>query len=513
MFRFLRKNKQKKIDEPVDDINQQLDSIRLTRSARKNAAAIKELFKDVDVFRTREVRNMHDESIRYWVLFNDGVVSSMMINENILKPLMLSTAATPCTLESVIEQIVQIGESEKTASIKKIVDALSYGDTVLFTDGIAEAAIFNTKGFTLRAIQEPDNEKTLSGPREGFTEALIPNLSLIRRKVRTHALKMKFISLGRRTLTQVCVCYIDGIVNKNIVDELFRRLQTIDIDAVLDSHYVAELIRDARYSPFRAMYYSERPDIVIGKLLEGRVALFVDGSPVVITMPHLFIENFQSTEDYYLSFWYTSFSRWLRMLAFILTVTVPAFYIAIVAFHPEMLPTQLLISIANERANVPLPAALEAFVMLIVFDLLRETGIRMPTGVGQALSIVGALVIGQAAVEAKLVAAPMIIVVAIAGITTLIVPKLTPAVIPMRFFLLILASMFGLYGLMLGVSVIIIHILNLHSFGVPQIMLSGRLKYQDLKDTFFRAPWWTMRQRPKMLSDDRIRMKPGGGNG
>jgi len=515
MFRFFQKNKQKVIDEAVGDINRQFEGIRLSRSLDKNVAIIKELFTDVDILRTKDIHNNHDESLKYCILFNDGVVNSMMINENVIKPLMLSSAARPGRdlLDTVMQQVVQIGESEKSDSIKDIVEALSYGDTILFADGAAEALILNTKGFTLRSIGEPDNEKSLSGPREGFTEALITNLSLIRRKVRTHALKMKFQSFGKRTQTQACVCYIDGLVNKKILDELIRRLATIDMDAVLDVNYIAEQIRDAPHSPFRATYYTERPDIVIAKLLEGRIALFVDGSPVVITVPYLFIENFQSTEDYYINYWYTSFSRSLRILAFLLTVLVPAFYVAIVAYHHEMLPTPLLISITKERTGVPLPAALEAFVMLIVFDLLRETGIRMPTGVGQALSIVGALVIGQAAVEAKLVAAPMIIVVAIAGITTLIVPKLTPAVIPIRFLFLLLATMFGLYGLILGVAAVTIHVLNLRSFGVPQVMLSGRLKYQDIKDTFIRAPWWRMIMRPKMIAADRPRMKPGGGNG
>ena len=516
MFHLFKKTKkQQVVDETVDDLNQAVKDYKLTKSLEKNVVTIKELFVDVDILRVRDVTNNNDESLKYSLLYCDGVVDTMMINESVIKPLMLSCAAEPGRqlIETLITKVIQVGESEETTSVKDIVEAISYGDTVLFADGYDKAIIINTKSFTVRSIAEPDNEKTLSGPREGFTETLMTNLSLIRRKVRTNALKMKFYGLGKRSRTQTCICYIEGIVNKKVLDELYKRLATIDIDAILDANYIVEMIRDNRYSPFRSTYYTERPDIVIGKLLEGRIAIFVDGSPVVITIPYLFIENFQSSEDYYVSFYYTSFSRFLRIFAFFLTVTVPAFYIAIVAFHHEMLPTQLLISITAERQSVPLPAALEAFIMIIVFDLLRETGIRMPTGIGQSLSIVGALVIGQAAVEAKLVAAPMIIVVGITGITTLIVPKLTPAVIPMRFFLLLLATMFGFYGLMLGIAICVIHVLNLRSFGIPQLMLSGNLKYQEIKDTFFRAPWWQMRQRPKILAADKTRMKRGGGNG
>jgi spore germination protein KA len=306
---------------------------------------------------------------------------------------------------------------------------------------------------------------------------------------------------------------MNGIANKEIVDEVFRRLNQIDIDAVLDSNYITELIRDQRWALFRTSGYTERPDVVVGKMLEGRVAILVDGSPVAITVPYLFIENFQSSEDYYLSFYYTSFSRLLRIVGFFLTIGVPGIYIAVVAFHKEMLPTPLFINIAAERQNVPLPAALEAFIMLIVFDILRETGIRMPSNVGQALSIVGALVIGQAAVEAKLVAAPMIIVVGITGITNLLVPKLNASVIYLRLFVLLLSSIFGFLGFVLSTSVMIIHILNLTSLGIPQISLDGSFRFQGMKDLAFRAPWWKMHLRSGQMTQNMVRMNSKDGEG
>jgi len=245
--------------------------------------------------------------------------------------------------------------------------------------------------------------------------------------------------------------------------------------------------------------------VVAAKLLEGRIAIFLDGSPVVLTVPYLFIENFQSSEDYYLNFSYTSFSRMLRILGFFLTITVPGFYISIVAFHQEMLPTPLLINIANERQGVPLPAAAEAFIMLIVFDILRETGVRMPSNTGQALSIVGALVIGQAAVEAKLVAAPMIIIVGLTGITALLVPKMNAPIIFIRIFILLGASVMGLFGMVLTLSALFIHMLNLDSFGVSQLTPSAKLQFQDVKDKMIRAPWWTMIRRPVKIGQDTVR--------
>lgn len=508
MFNNFRKDKQSVMDDAAKSLNEELEGLKISRSLEENITLIKRLFADVDILRIRNIENMHDDRLKYCIAYCEGVVDINVINQNIIKPLINAKAAQPGKglTDELTENVLQVNDVQKTDSLASIVDAISYGQTVLFADGAKQALMLETKSFTLRTIAEPDNEKNLSGPREGFNESLITNLSLLRRKVRTHELKMKFITLGRKTQTKVSVCYMEGIVNKKILEELYRRLDTVDIDAVLDSNYLTELIRDSKMTPFRMIGYTERPDVVIGKLLEGRIAVLVDGSPTAITLPYLFVENFQSSEDYYLNFYYTSFARMLRMFGFFLTSAIPALYIAIVAFHHEMLPTQLLINFATERTGAPLPASLEAFLMLIIFDILRETGVRMPANIGQALSIVGALVIGQAAVEAKLVAAPMVIIIAITGITSLLIPKMNAPIIYLRFWLLLFASMFGLYGLIIGTSIIIIHIINLTSFGVPQVTYTGNLKSQDIKDTFIRASWTRMKERPRFAWNKR-RMK------
>ncbi|MEA4893688.1 MAG: spore germination protein [Oscillospiraceae bacterium] len=512
MFRrFFLKDKQKIIDDEVERLNEGLKSGELSSSLSKNVDSIRALFQDVDIFRFKYITNNHDGSLNYCIVYCDGVVDNAIINDSIIKPLMLSSV--PVTgkdpVDTVMNQIVQINDTEKADKMLHIVESISYGDTALFIDKVPEAVVFNTKGFKTRAITEPESEKILTGPREGFTESLMMNLSLIRRKILSSELKMKFRTIGRRTRTRACICYIDGIVKKEVLGELYRRLDRIDIDAVLDTNYITELIRDSRWSPFRTTGYSERPDAVVGKLLEGRIAIFLDGTPEVLTVPYLFIENFQSSEDYYLNFFYSSFSRSLRILGFLLAIAIPGLYIAIVAFDQEMMPLQLFISITAERSSVPLPASLEAFIMIIVFDILRETGIRMPTNIGQALSIVGALVIGQAAVEAKLVAAPMIIVVAMTGITSLLVPKMNSPIIYLRMILLLLSSIFGFFGLILGSAVVLIHVINLRSLGIPQLSFSGELQFQEVKDTFIRAPWWLMLFRPN-TAKDKVRLNDSG---
>ena len=469
---------------------------------------MKKLFQDVEIMRYRYITENGRKEIA--IVFSDGLVGSERINDNILRPLM-ETKDLPQGSDRVkrlIDEVIQISEAEITDSFRKIVAAVTYGDTILFAEGCREAAILNTKSFPLRAVTEPDSEKNLSGPREGFTESIMQNVSMLRRRARTNDFKIRNMTLGRKSHTAVMVCYFDGVVNRCALEAVLARLSQIDIDAVLDTNYVTELIRDHRFSMFRTTGYTERPDVAMGRMLEGRIVVMVDGSPNVMTVPYLFVENFQASEDYYLSFYYTSFSRILRMLGFFLTISVPGLYLAVVAFHHEMLPSPLLINITAARSGAPLPAAVEAFVMLIVFDILRETGVRMPTNIGQALSIVGALVIGQAAVEAKLVAAPMIIVVAITGITSLLVPKLNAPVIYLRLFVLLLSSMFGFFGLTMSLSLVLIHLLGLTSFGVPSVSLDGDLRLNRVKDIAIRAPWWDQVLRPVDLTDNRTRQKP-----
>lgn len=502
-------NKQNIIDSKVEKLNSQAAGQQFSSSLDANIAVMEALFKDNEIMKLRRFENSSNQALRFALYYSDGVVDSNIINEHIIKPLALSKEIHPGEnlIDDLMTEFVLVDSLDKTNDIQKIIEAITYGDTLLLADGSADALVLNSKSFSTRGISEPEGEKILSGPREGFTEALMGNLSLVRRKLRTNDLKMKFYPLGERTKTQACICYLDSLINHRILKELYTRLDGMKIDGVLDTNYITECIRDSSYSAFRATGYTERPDVVAAKLLEGRIAIFLDGTPVVLTIPYLFIENFQSNEDYYLSFYYTSFSRMLRMLAFFITITIPAFYISVVTFHPEMLPPWLLINIASERVSLPLPDALEAFIMLAVFDLLRETGIRMPTSVGQALSIVGALVIGQSAVQAKLVGAPMIIVVAVTGITSLLIPRMEAPVLVIRYMLLFLASFFGFFGLIVGLAAVLIHMLNLHSFGIPQLIPTGKLGFQEIKDTFIRAPWPEMLTRPSALSEDHVRMK------
>ncbi len=509
---FMKRRGPNKTGDATQDLTMPLEKLNLTKSLSENIDLMNELFKDDDTFKLRYVQNITDNAPKYAITFVDGLVDSFAINESIVQPLETFSGISlgKGMLDTLLNKVIQVGEVKKTSSVKDIVDAVTYGDTILFVDGVAEAAILNTKSFTVRAIAEPDTEKSLAGPREGFTESLMTNLSLVRRKLRTNDLKLRFHKFGKRTNTSACICYIEGVAKQEVIDELYRRLEKIDIDGVLDTNYLVEMLKDQKWSPFRSIGNTERPDVIVGKILEGRVAIFLDGTPKVLTVPFLFVENLQSAEDYYLNYLYTPFTRALRIFGLLMTVLVPSLYIATVAFQQEMIPTNLLISITTERRKAPLPAILELLVMLTVFELIKESGTRMPSSIGQALSIVGALVIGDAAVQANLVASPMIIVVGVTGITGLLVPKMTVSVLYSRLFLLIWTSVLGVFGMAIGISILAVHIISLQSFGVPQVSLTGENKFQEIKDLAVRVSWESMRERPTTLSDNKTRSKSKG---
>ncbi len=485
-------------------------NIKLVKSLDENVKIIKNIFINDTTVVYRELSFGKPTSTKCMLIYIDGMASLQVINEDVLKPLLLSNISDinnkSNIMDILIQKVLLTADNKKTFDVDNIVDGIMYGKTMLFIDGFTEVISINSIGWQTRSISEPQSETIVRGPREGFTESMNLNLTLIRRRVLSPSLKFEFMRIGKQTKTQICVCYIDGIAKESIHKELMKRLIDIDIDAILDSGYIEEIIKDAPYSPFRTVINTERPDVVAGKLLEGRFAVICDGSPVVLTLPSIFVEIFQSNEDYYDNFIYSSFTRFLRWLCFFLSTSVPAIYVAIVTFHQELLPTPLLISIYASRKGVPFPSVVEALGMSIIFEILREAGLRMPKHIGGAVTIVGALVLGDAAVAARLVSAPIVEITAITGIATFLIPQVLGIII-VRLILLILASFLGLYGYIFGVMGLVLHLMSIRSFGVPYMTNVPSFSNQDIKDTVIRAPWWNMYLRPKMFTKNKKRMK------
>ncbi len=393
-------------------------------------------------------------------------------------------------------------ETEEGCEFDTLIHNLLSGNTIFLLDGYDKFLSIDTFLPKGRAITEPTTQNVIRGPKEAFTEKLGENVSLVRKRIKDKALRVENLSAGTITNTQITLMYIDKVAKKEIVDEIKRRLGRIKIDGILDSGNIEELIKDDRYSIFPEFLNSEKPDSVAAALLEGRVAIFTDGSSYVLTAPALFIEFLQASEDYYHQYIVSSVIRVIRYLAFFLTLFVPAAYVTLVTTHQEMIPAPLLISIAAQREGVPFPALFEAILMEVVFEILREAGIRLPRVIGPAISIVGALVLGQAAVEAGLISAFMIIIVSITAISSFAIPNysMANAVRIIRFVFLFLSGIFGLYGIFMGFIALILHLCKLKTIGIPYMApIAPKTKYA-LKDTILRYPIWMNKSRPAGIS-------------
>lgn len=508
----MRRNRKK--DKASANQNQQFSyaGIKLQTSLDANVQLFQQIFNNDETLLVRFFENQQEPLIKCCVLYIDGMIDIDIVGEHVIHPIMENSelSITDDIIAGLQTHVIFSNHTERTPDVKKLTMAIVQGNTILFVEGAQDGLILSTEGWKSRPIMEPQSERVNRGPREGFTESIMTNLTLIRRRMKTPSLKMKFITMGVRTNTNVCICYIDGIVNQRILDELFRRLDRIHLDGILDSGIIKELIRDSPLSPLETVGDTERPDTAAGKLLEGHIALMVDGSPVVLILPYVFQEIFQVSEDYFINFYFASIGRILRILSFFITISVPAIYLALVTYHQEMIPTPLLLSISAARQGVPFPTIIEVGLLLVAFEILRETGVRMPFYIGQALSVVGALVLGTASVEAKIVSAPIVIVVSITAITGLSIPGIKSAVIILRVILLSLAAFLGLYGYLFGIMGLLLHLCEMRSFGVPYMLSFITLDASDLKDTAIRAPRWMLNFRPEFMTSNRLRQKLGG---
>lgn len=487
------------------ETNSQLDT-SLAEPLEQNLCQLRAFFQDcADVTIRSFVINYRERSIQVALVYIEGIVEWAAINDDILRPLLQlgnTTGVQPFHPEFVKEQILTIAYVKSVRTWDQFINKILNGSAGLLFDGFAEGLVANVRGGEHRAVEEPTSEITLSGPRDAFGESLQTNVSLIRRRIKNPNLKTKYFVFGTQTRTEVVMLYIQGIVNPLIVEEVRQRLIRIHSDGIVGSSHFGELMSDEPFTPFPLVRHTERPDIVTGQLLEGKVALIVDGTPTVITLPVLLVELLQSPEDYYENPILTSIVRLLRFAALNIALILPSLYIAVTTFHQEMVPTQLLISIAGAREGVPFPALFEALTMEIAFEILREAGVRLPRAAGQAVTIVGGLVVGQAAVQTGIVSQPMVIIVALTGICSFAIPNfsLGLALRLIRFPLMILAATMGLFGIIIGLIVLQIHLASLRSFGVPYLASLAPIVVSNLKDVFVRLPAWTMFTRPQFVA-------------
>lgn len=473
----------------------------------KNTHEIKQIFKKCADVSYRDIELYYQKPVNVLICFIDGLVKEDIINAHIVKPLIepnflhdLQQNSSDNLFELVKKRVLSTTNMEEVTTIDEVIDGVLVGKTVIMIDGYPSAFLVSTLGFESRNVEEPQTEASVRGPREGFNEVLSVNTTLVRRKINSASLMFEDMEIGKITKTAVRIGYVDGIANQKIVDEVKKRLKQIDTDTILESGYIEQLIEDHPQSIFPTIGNSERPDKVAAKMLEGRVAIFCDGTPFVLTVPQVFIETLQVPEDYFSRPYLASMLRMFRIIALFLTISTPALFVAIATYHQEMVPSLLLITMAAAEEKVPFPTFLEAVIMIVIFELLKEAGVRMPRPVGSAISIVGALVIGEAAVQAGLVSTPMVIAVALTAITGFVVTALNDAIIVIRFFLLFMAGTFGFYGVLIGTLFIVGHLCSLRSFGTPYLAPVAPIILSEWKDALVRMPLWLLRSRPQSIN-------------
>ncbi|MFC0524342.1 spore germination protein [Pontibacillus salicampi] len=511
MWKWFKKN----VKEPNTEHKQEVKPQLLSSSVYQNIEYIKHSLGHSTDIVSRTFRAFEDGSIKIGIVYTDGLVNDEAIQATITQPLMHEIrqssldkrAFTGLSAIDILKQFSLINlELEEVKHMHQVLLHVLSGDTLVFLEDFQTAFAIDTRGWQMRNIEEPTTQAVVRGPKEGFTETLRTNTALLRRRIKDPNLWIKTKPIGRKTQTDVAVAFMNGIADEKIVSEVMKRLNQIDIDSILDSGYIEELIQDETYTPFPTVYNSERPDSIAAGLLEGKIAIIVDGSPFVLLVPALFVQFFQAPEDYYQRADFATLVRMIRYISFFLALLTPSAYIALTTYHQEMIPTSLLISLSSQREGVPFPALIEALIMELTFEILREAGIRLPTAVGSAISIVGALVLGQAAVEAGLVSSAMVIVVSLTAISSFVSPSFNFAITirMLRFIFMILAATFGLYGILLGLIILVLHLSSLRSFGIPYLTPMSPYNKEDQKDTILRLPRWSLTTRPRLVNQKNI---------
>lgn len=495
--------------------------VKLSKNLGSNIKMINKLLGYASDIIVREFTIAPDIGVEAAVILIKGLTEIELINEQVIGALMSNNRFNNIKNNVELFQILKkygipniyVHEESNT---EKIINELINGNSILFIDKMNKAIIVGSHGWKDRAISEPVTENVVRGPRDGFTETIENNTSLIRRRIKSPDLRVESLNIGVKTKTQVSIAYLEGIAREEVITEVKSRLERIEIDGILESGYIEELIEDNPISPFPQIEHSERPDKVAAAILEGRVAILVDTTPFVLIVPTIFFQFVQSADDYYERFPIGSLTRFVRIAAYFISVTLPAVYIALTSFHQEMIPTPLALSLAASREGVPLPSIGEAFIMEATFEILREAGLRLPRQAGQAVSIVGGLVIGEAAVQAGIVSQAMVIVVALTGISSFAIPAFNAAASGrlLRFPLMLLSSILGLPGILAGLSIIIIHMNSLRSFGVSYMNPFISANENAFKDIVIRSPWWRMTRLPGYIARRRAvrihpKMKPG----
>ncbi len=442
---------------------------------------------------------------KFAAVYLDGLADKNLLGELVVKP--LNNAKISDDGEE-IARLLALPEVKKGKNLQDAVSGVLDGNAALYIDGSEDFYIIGLKNPPGRAVMEPPTQITVKGPREGFTEDIKTNLGLVRKRLKSPKLQVKMLSSGEQSATAVALCYLKGICKDEIPEQIEEQIKANKIDLVPDSSYISSFIAKHPRSLFKHCASCEKPDIFCAKLCEGRAGIIVDGSPIALTAPYMIVEDFQSAEDYYITSYRATIIRALRVAAVLVGVLLPALYICAQLFKIQLIPVKLLFKIASSVSGIPFSPSVEMFLTLMVLEVLNEASIRMPKYVGLALSVVGALVLGDTAVKAGIISTPAIIIIAFSAICLYTVPDLVETTTTLRLLFLIVAGSVGLYGIALLTAFLLCYLASEQSYGVPLLAPFAPLKERDLKDAFYKSNLYSMKRRPRSLgSSNKVRLK------
>lgn len=464
------------------------------------------VFSDMTDFAVRE---LDFGKTKLYIAYFVGFSSREYMNKYMIEPIsrIYATESVNVPISSLITNV----KIEKVHDFSAAKDAVLAGNAVLFGDireDIFGISVF-TKNDSGRATAEPDTENVIRGPHEGFTESAENNVVLLRRRLHSEKLKRRGFTVGNISKTDVSVLYMEGIAKNELVEEVCRRISEIETDAVLDSGYIEIFIQDGKAPFYPTVGNSERPDKIAAKLMEGRVAIAVDGSPVILTAPYLFCEAFQVTEDYAKSPWYATFVRLLRFIAYLTALYLPALFVALFVRHKSVLPEYLISSVSEAREKLPFSLFWEVLVIFLIFEAVREVGLRMPKAVGSAVGLVGSLILGDSAIKAGITSAPVLIVVALAAVCNFMIPPYMNTNILYRFFMIVISGALGLFGFFSALVAAAVMLCAKSSFGVPYLSPIAPMDPYGLLDFIYMAPIWAMKRVPISITGKTIHRTNG----
>ena len=501
-------------------------SNKLQADLQKNQQTIQKLLPSEDIlsyaFQTQD-------QVNCLLFYADGVVNKELLGELVIKPLSRLTLSekqpngqksnkegqngdTVSALSAdIILQTLRFPELKTVTNIQDSVKEILDGNTLLLVDGIPSGFIAGAKLLPVRAIMEPPTDVAIKGPREGFIEDIKTNMALVRKRLKSPDLRFETLRVGKRSDTAVSICWLEGTSNQQVKEAIKKRIQQIEIDNVPDSSYISAFLTPRKHSVFRTVGTTEKPDIFTAKISEGRVGILVDGSPIALTVPYFLTEDFQSSEDYFISPFMATLFRFLRVLSLFVALLLPAFYVSVQLFKMQLVPLGLMLTIASSIRELPLSPSLEMFVVLLLLEVLKEASIRMPKYVGMSLSVVGALVLGETAVSAGFLSTPAIIIVAFSGICLYTVPNFVETGSILRWIFLIVAGSLGPFGIILLATFLLYYLLSADAYGAPLLAPFSPLVPHDLRDSVVKYGMQSLSTRPKILqSPNKTRLRVDG---